>query len=545
SHTEVISSFTLLHRHCDSAHGVDVTADIICFRHTSRLWRESVFPDLRFRFQCRVLKLHSFTFFYFETHILEDVNFICSWSCKLYCFHARVQIEVTQMAPFYVLLFLLPAVTYAVDLKPYNLTATFMFLDLDKDVSGYIDRNEIDSSFRECEIIFLPFLDDCLFNVTIEEDLNITSPFQLTGEWTILDQHIAPSIYSADLKSARVTLKLSRASLFYIVTVIAPMVLTSLLTSFVFVIPPESGEKVSFLISVFVSNAVFLNFIASTIPRRMTIVNIPRLTVFLLGVLLESFAALLATLFVIRTYNTERRNKTKRQEELILHQLKELMNTTREPDLLQSSHKDPTTGAHEMEDKFHAPKSRAANVANSFQTAFYLLLAKTQLSVAGHCHGPKQDTLKRILQVRIEVTQMAPFYVLLFLLPAVTYAVDLKPYNLTATFMFLDLDKDVSGYIDRNEIDSSFRRYDVNDNGRVSRSEYTTYINTNEPTLYDLSHALYDIYDVDSDDQLDLHDYENFFGLIDGDGNGQVSHYEFVRYWTILFTDLEHLHAQP
>ncbi|KAH9500026.1 hypothetical protein Btru_076186 [Bulinus truncatus] len=250
---------------------------------------------------------------------------------------------------------------------------------------------------QNCEISFLPFFDDCPIAIQTVKFENSTNPFQLKGEWEIIDQTIASANFSADvhgLPSARVTLKIARASLFYIITVIAPMVLTSLLTSFVFLIPPESGEKVSFLVSVFVSNAVFLSFIASTISRSMTVLNIPKLTIFLVSVLLESFAALLASLFVIRTYNVEQRNKAKRHEKLMLHQLNELMNTTKEPDLLQSSHKDHKKGAHETEDKFHAPNSRAASEANSFQTAFYLLLAKTQLS---------GKTLKKLFKKQIAI----------------------------------------------------------------------------------------------------------------------------------------------
>ncbi|CAL1543419.1 unnamed protein product, partial [Lymnaea stagnalis] len=71
--------------------------------------------------------------------------------------------------------------------------------------------------------------------------------------------------------------------------------------------------------------------------------------------------------------------------------------------------------------------------------------------------------------------------------------------------------------------------YDEDRNGRVSRHEYTDYIDLHTPALHSISHALYDVYDVDSDHQLDHHDFENFFSLMDGNDNGVVSHEEFVR----------------
>ncbi|XP_059162576.1 uncharacterized protein LOC131945959 [Physella acuta] len=135
-------------------------------------------------------------------------------------------------------------------------------------------------------------------------------------------------------------------------------------------------------------------------------------------------------------------------------------------------------------------------------------------------------------------------YALVFLLPCLAYAqIDLKPYNYTATALFLNYDDNRNGEVSRQEIDLAFRFYDTNNNGRISRLEYTNYIDNHNPALHPLSHALYDIYDVDSDDQLDHHDFDNFFALMDSDDNQIVSHYEFVRYWTILLEELEHLHA--
>ncbi|CAL1543420.1 unnamed protein product [Lymnaea stagnalis] len=132
-------------------------------------------------------------------------------------------------------------------------------------------------------------------------------------------------------------------------------------------------------------------------------------------------------------------------------------------------------------------------------------------------------------------------YALVLLLPGVTYGINLKPYNLTAAALFLNIDLDVSGDIDRPELDLNFKTYDTNNNGRVSRQEYTNYVNSHTPSLVPLHDAFYDIYDVDGDHQLDHHDFDNFFSLMDSTSDGIVSYFEFVRYWTILLETLEHL----
>ncbi|XP_059162581.1 uncharacterized protein LOC131945964 [Physella acuta] len=129
-------------------------------------------------------------------------------------------------------------------------------------------------------------------------------------------------------------------------------------------------------------------------------------------------------------------------------------------------------------------------------------------------------------------------------LPAFTFGQSaLQPYNTTASVMFAAVDGNVDGYIDIRELNQSFVQYDTNGDNRVTRNEYTNYINEHSPTLHSLSHALYDIYDVDGDHNLDHHDYDNFFRLMDGNDDGLISKDEYVRYWSILFTDLEHLHG--
>ncbi|XP_059162791.1 uncharacterized protein LOC131946158 [Physella acuta] len=139
---------------------------------------------------------------------------------------------------------------------------------------------------------------------------------------------------------------------------------------------------------------------------------------------------------------------------------------------------------------------------------------------------------------------MSIVYIILLCLPALSLAqLNLKPYNETAASLFRQTDTNMDHNVDKAELHASFMGYDTDGDGRITRHEYTSYVDTHVPALSPLSHALYDIYDVDGDHHLDEHDFVNFFSLIDGNGNGIVSEAEFIRYWEILFTDLEHLHG--
>ncbi|ESO92786.1 hypothetical protein LOTGIDRAFT_232909 [Lottia gigantea] len=118
----------------------------------------------------------------------------------------------------------------------------------------------------------------------------------------------------------------------------------------------------------------------------------------------------------------------------------------------------------------------------------------------------------------------------------------LQPYNETAREMFHANDANQDGIYERAEIDYTFMIYDTNPNdGRVSHAEYTQYINNTSPSLHALSLELYNVYDVDNDNLLEKHDYDNFFKLMDYDDNNEVSEHEFVHYWTIMFESLGHL----
>ncbi|XP_045208941.1 uncharacterized protein LOC123560848 [Mercenaria mercenaria] len=116
-----------------------------------------------------------------------------------------------------------------------------------------------------------------------------------------------------------------------------------------------------------------------------------------------------------------------------------------------------------------------------------------------------------------------------------------QPYNLTAAIMFVQEDTNQDGIMTVAEIDAVFDKYDTNKDGRESRQEYTTMLCESDPDLFQLSHYLFDDYDVDHDHHLEQHDFEAWHAKIDGggDGDGVVTQDEFVNYWVKLFTYIE------
>ncbi|XP_041364884.1 acetylcholine receptor subunit beta-type unc-29-like [Gigantopelta aegis] len=122
----------------------------------------------------------------------------------------------------------------------------------------------------------------------------------MASEWNLysIGGEVVNRGHNAEIDIGRFTVVMTRKSVCYITSTIFPMFLLSFLTSFVFLFPPDSGEKLSYVISIFVSYAVFLNFINDAMPRTSTFIS--NLEGYLIGVLLHCVTAILASLVCAR-----------------------------------------------------------------------------------------------------------------------------------------------------------------------------------------------------------------------------------------------------
>ncbi|CAL1543418.1 unnamed protein product [Lymnaea stagnalis] len=135
---------------------------------------------------------------------------------------------------------------------------------------------------------------------------------------------------------------------------------------------------------------------------------------------------------------------------------------------------------------------------------------------------------------------MGLLYAVLILLPALTFALEeLKPFNDTAMAFFLIADADMDGFIDKKENFNSFSEYDGDSDGVTTRQEYTDHVIEFSPTLLAVSLALFSLYDADDDGQLKKNDFDHFYSLMDGNGDGQLTQWEYVQYWIDLFELME------
>lgn len=104
-----------------------------------------------------------------------------------------------------------------------------------------------------------------------------------------------------------------RQSAFYVANLLTPIVLTSVMTLMVFWIPAETEEKISFLVSMFTSSSVFLNYMIDMIPRSVEV--LPQLNLLVLVIQVQIILATAATAFVLRRYKKEQQQESQRSKQ--------------------------------------------------------------------------------------------------------------------------------------------------------------------------------------------------------------------------------------
>lgn len=86
------------------------------------------------------------------------------------------------------------------------------------------------------------------------------------GIWNVVSTSTLEDVESSESRVV-FTIILERNSNYYVVNVIIPTILLGILNVFTFVIPTESGEKIGYSITVFLSFPVLLTIVSSELPK--------------------------------------------------------------------------------------------------------------------------------------------------------------------------------------------------------------------------------------------------------------------------------------
>ncbi|XP_067664209.1 acetylcholine receptor subunit delta-like [Haliotis asinina] len=155
---------------------------------------------------------------------------------------------------------------------------------------------------QQCSILFVPVNGYTLEVSRSSFGNRLPSFFIENSEWELVD--ILAKVEDVEMTTittfASFEFHLKRKSMFYIVSIILPMTLLSVLNACVFLLPADSGEKMSYLISIFVSYAVFMNFVNDSIPKSG---DVCRLSVYLTLVLCQSCLAVMTSMVTLNVHS--------------------------------------------------------------------------------------------------------------------------------------------------------------------------------------------------------------------------------------------------
>ena len=129
--------------------------------------------------------------------------------------------------------------------------------------------------------------------------------FEQNPLWDLLNIRISiVKIEGGQLSIFRIMVKLQRRYAFFMVTIFSPIVFLAIVNLFVFMIPVDSGERVSFAITVLLSFTVFLSLVTANTPKSSLTISL--FSVYMFTVLLYSFLITLSVVVILDIHFTNK-----------------------------------------------------------------------------------------------------------------------------------------------------------------------------------------------------------------------------------------------
>lgn len=163
-----------------------------------------------------------------------------------------------------------------------------------------ITHYPVDSQICEIELTSWAYNADEINVHSPKDDIDLKE-LRSNGEWDIIAtshkrQEITECCPQETFIQIKFFITFQRKTLYYVLNVILPVVLLSFLSSIVFGLPCESGEKVSYALTVLLSYAVFLSIITASMPTTSNHVS-------LLGKSANIRFKILLVLVIVRTHS--------------------------------------------------------------------------------------------------------------------------------------------------------------------------------------------------------------------------------------------------
>ncbi|KAL4226613.1 hypothetical protein ACF0H5_014596 [Mactra antiquata] len=135
--------------------------------------------------------------------------------------------------------------------------------------------------------------------------------YEENGEWSIISTDIEEKtrvLYGFPMSSVVYTIGLERKYSYYLLNMMLPVVMLTVICPIVFALPVESGEKNGFALTILLSLSVLITVVSDNIPPSSTTVSI--LSIYLVTVYIMSTVESFITVIVCRLHNKTNKGET-------------------------------------------------------------------------------------------------------------------------------------------------------------------------------------------------------------------------------------------
>jgi hypothetical protein len=154
---------------------------------------------------------------------------------------------------------------------------------------------------HHCSLQFTSLISSSEVNLHLDKHIS-TSAFELNAIWE-LESAYGDRVNTSEISVVDVNIRVRRRSTFLLINIFAPILFLAFANLFVFVIPIESGERVSFSVTILLSFAVFLTLVMDKMPQ--TSLSVSLFSVYLILTMTYSSLIMLTLVLILRIYFTE------------------------------------------------------------------------------------------------------------------------------------------------------------------------------------------------------------------------------------------------
>ncbi|XP_012940616.1 neuronal acetylcholine receptor subunit alpha-7-like [Aplysia californica] len=160
---------------------------------------------------------------------------------------------------------------------------------------------------QTCQILFMANEYATEIYFVMDQTKALVEDYQASGEWDVVssDMWVEVSEKTGEkILTFTVKFDLKRRSSFFVLNVLVPTMFISALSSTVFILPEDSGERASFAVTILMSLSVFLSIVSGELPQNSN--DFPLIFTYLFSLLTHSGVTVLATVIQLRYIQTKK-----------------------------------------------------------------------------------------------------------------------------------------------------------------------------------------------------------------------------------------------